>query len=144
MYRRIKKINYNRKQDIRVVFDQFRDDFLASFYPKNRIAEHYFKQDLEQLSANYSKLFMFQYSLFSRYWFHRHIYRSVVLSGESDKTFEAIRQASHNGAIFYLPNHQAHIDSMIISWMARQVRVPQPMFIAWNTLAKRRSSSSAS
>jgi 1-acyl-sn-glycerol-3-phosphate acyltransferase len=137
---RVKKIKYNRKRDIQVVFNRFREDFLSRFYPNNRLAEHFFRQDLEKLSANFSGLFLFQYSLFSRYWFHRHIYRSVELSGESDQTFGSIRQASVNGALFYLPNHQAHIDSMIIAWIAKVLRVPQPMFIAWNTLAKRRSS----
>ena len=140
MYGRVKKISYNRKKDIRSVFSRFSQDFLAHYYPDNRIAKHFFYQDLVKLSANFSELFLFQYSLFSRYWFHRHIYRSVVLSGESENTFDTIRQASGNGALFYLPNHQAHIDSMVIAWIAKQLRVPQPMFIAWNTLARRRSS----
>jgi len=140
MYRRVKEIKYHRRQDNRVVFNRFREHFLTRHYPDDPSAEYLFKKDLKKLSANFSKLFFFQYSLFSKYWFHKHIYSAIVLSGETENINERIRQASVNGSILYLPNHQAHIDSMIISWIANQIGVPQPMFYAWSTLARRRSS----
>ncbi len=140
VYRRVKKIRYRRRQVIREVFSRFRKQFLHRYYPDDRRAERLFRKDLKKLSANFSRLFLFQYSLFSRYWFHRHIYRSVVLKGQHEDTLEKVVSASGNGVLFYFPNHQAHIDSMIISYVARQLRLPQPMFIAWNTLARRRSS----
>jgi len=139
-YGRVKKIKYRRRQVIRVVFSRFREQFLNPYYPGDQQALHMFRKDIRKLSANFSRLFFFQYSLWSRYWFHKHIYRSIILQGQHTHTLEAIIRASRNGALFYFPNHQAHIDSMVISWMAKQLRVPQPMFIAWNTLARRRSS----
>lgn len=139
MNRRIKKINYNYRLDIRQVFSIFKAKFLDKYYPANKRAESLFNKDLRRLSANFSTLFFFQYSLFSKYWFHKKIYQSIILSGDTDNIEELVRQASLGGALLYLPNHQAHIDSLIISWIANNLRVPQPLFYAWNTLARRRS-----
>ncbi len=139
MNRRVKRITYNRRRDIKLVFSDFKEKYLDKYYPDNAIAESLFNKDLHRLSANFSYLFFFQYSLFSKYWFHKKIYQSIIFSGEKDHAGELIRQASLNGTLLYLPNHQAHIDSLIISWIANFLRVPQPLFYAWNTLAKRRS-----
>jgi 1-acyl-sn-glycerol-3-phosphate acyltransferase len=138
--RRVKKISYARRKVRGEVFSRFREHFLDPHYPGDAGAARLFRKDLKKLSANFSGLFFFQYSLWSRYRFHRHIYRSVILSGAHDHTLEDVVRASRDGVLFYFPNHQAHIDSMVISWVARELRVPQPMFIAWNTLARRRSS----
>ncbi len=140
VYRRVKKIRYHRGRVRRQVFSRFRKQFLDSEYPGDPKAARLFGKDLKKLSANFSKLFFFQYSLWSRYKFHRHIYRSVILKGARENTLRDVGKASKEGVLFYFPNHQAHIDSMVISWVAKLLRVPQPMFIAWNTLARRRSS----
>jgi len=138
MNRRIKKINYNRRRDIELVFSNFREKFINKYYPEDEKAESFFNRDLRRLSANFSILFFFQYSLFSKYWFHKKIYQSIVFSGITNIE-KLVQDASLNGALLYLPNHQAHIDSIIISWIANYLRVPQPLFYAWNTLARRRS-----
>ncbi|HER09674.1 MAG TPA: hypothetical protein ENO20_12270 [Bacteroides sp.] len=140
LQRRVKKIRYRRRQVSRAVFSRFRDQFLDAQFPGDREAVRHFRKDLKRLSANFSHLFFFQYSLWSRYRFHRHIYRSVILTGAHDHTLKEVMRASRDGVLFYFPNHQAHIDSMVISRVAQMLRVPQPMFIAWNTLARRRSS----
>ena len=140
IYRRVKKIRYHRRRVRKVVFSRFREQFLDAHYAGDPVAAGLFSKDLKRLSANFSHLFFFQYSLWSRYWFHRHIYNSVIIKGMHDHTLEEVVCASREGVLFYFPNHQAHIDSMVISWMAKMLRVPQPMFIAWNTLARRRSS----
>ena len=139
MNRRIKKINYKYHRDIRHVFSNFKANFIDKYYPGNARAESLFKRDLGRLSANFSNLFFFQYSLFSKYWFHKKIYQSIILSGDTGSIEELVRNASLDGALLYLPNHQGHIDSLIISWIANHLRVPQPLFYAWNTLARRRS-----
>lgn len=139
MNRRIKKINYNYRRDCKLVFSDFRERFLEKFYPDNEEAEWLFKKDLKRLAANFSVLFFFQYSLFSKYWFHKKIYQSIIFSGDTDNIEELVRRASLDGTLLYLPNHQAHIDSLIISWIANFLRVPQPLFYAWNTLARKRS-----
>ena len=139
MNRRIKRINYHYRHDIRLVFSDFKKKFLDRYFPGNETAESLFYRDLQRLSANFSVLFFFQYSLFSKYWFHKKIYQSIIFSGATDTIEEIVRSASLNGALLYLPNHQAHIDSLIISWIANYLRVPQPLFYAWNTLARRRS-----
>ncbi len=139
MNRRIKKINYHYRRDCRLVFSDFRERFLDKYYPDNEEAERLFKKDLKRLAANFSILFFFQYSLFSKYWFHKKIYQSIIFSGETDDIEEIVRRASLDGTLLYLPNHQAHIDSLVISWIANFLRVPQPLFYAWNTLARRRS-----
>ncbi|KPK87898.1 MAG: hypothetical protein AMS27_01085 [Bacteroides sp. SM23_62_1] len=139
MNRRIKKINYNYRHDFNLVFSAFRGRFLDKYYHESEKAEWLFKRDLRRLSANFSILFFFQYSLFSKYWFHKKIYQSIILSGEDDNFEKLVQKASLDGALLYLPNHQAHIDSLIISWIANFLRVPQPLFYAWNTLARRRS-----
>jgi len=139
MNRRIKKINYNYHRDIRLILSSFKEKFLDKYYPGNEKAESLFKRDLQRLSANFSILFFFQYSLFSKYWFHKKIYQSIIFSGDTDNIEEHIQRASLSGTLLYLPNHQAHIDSLIMSWIANYLRVPQPLFYAWNTLARRRS-----
>lgn len=139
MNRRVKRIAYNHSRDCKIIFSDFRNTFLEKYYPDNKKAESLFRKDLTKLAANFSYLFFFQYSLFSELWFHRNIYKSIILSGETDNFEESIQQASLNGTILYLPNHQAHIDSLIISWIANCLRVPQPLFYAWDTLARRRS-----
>lgn len=140
MKRRVKKILYDRSHECKIIFSEFRETFLNKYYPGNIKAEVLFRKDLSRLAANYSSLFFLQYSLFSELWFHRHIYRTIILSGESSDYEKIIRKASLDGAILYLPNHQAHIDSLVISWITNRLRVPQPLFFAWNTLARRRSS----
>ncbi|MBN1132094.1 MAG: 1-acyl-sn-glycerol-3-phosphate acyltransferase [Bacteroidales bacterium] len=139
MKRRVKRIAYNRRRDNQTVFDRFRERYLDRYYPDCRQAELSFRHDLKKLSANFSKLFFFQYSLFSEYRFHKSIYRSIRILTEKAGVEDRIRQASLNGTLFYLPNHQAHIDSLVVSWLASNLGVPQPLFCAWSTLAKRRS-----
>src|SRR4030042_5491485 len=140
MNRRVKKIAYNHSRDCRIIFSEFRETFLRKYYPGDEKAEILFKKDISKLAANFSYLFFLQYSLFSELWFHRNIYKSIILSGESVHCEELIRKASVDGTILYLPNHQAHIDSLVISWIANRLGVPQPLFFAWNTLARKRSS----
>lgn len=139
MNRRVKRITYNRKLNNKIIFSKFRERYLSKYYPESKKAESLYKKDLKKLSANFSNLFFFQYSLFSEYWFHKNIYNSIILVSEKDKVKEQALQASLNGTLFYLPNHQAHIDSLVISWIANLLRVPQPLFCAWSTLARRRS-----
>ena len=140
MNRRVKQIAYHYTRDCEIIFSDFRDTFLKKYFSGYKKAEQLFRKDLAKLAANFSYLFFFQYSLFSEFWFHRNIYKSIILSGETDEYEEIIRQASMDGSILYLPNHTAHIDSLVISWMANYLHVPQPLFFAWNTLARRRSS----
>ena len=139
MNRRVKRINYKRRYINKIIFSKFRERYLNKYYPESKKAESLYKKDLEKLSAKFSNLFFFQYSLFSEYWFHKNIYNSIILISEINKFEEQVQQASLNGALFYLPNHQAHIDSLVVAWVANLLRVPQPLFCAWNTLAKRRS-----
>jgi 1-acyl-sn-glycerol-3-phosphate acyltransferase len=137
--RRVKRITYNRRRDNIIIFSKFRERYLNKYYPESKKAEFLYKKDLKKLSANFSNLFFIQYSLFSEYWFHKNIYNSIILVSEIDKVKEQVLQASLNGTLFYLPNHQAHIDSLVVSWIANLLRVPQPLFCAWSTLAKKRS-----
>jgi 1-acyl-sn-glycerol-3-phosphate acyltransferase len=137
---RVKRIAYHHTRDCKIIFSDFRETFLNKYYPGDKKAVLSFRKDLYRLAANFSYPFFFQYSLFSQLWFHKHIYKSIILSGETGDHGEEIRRASLDGTILYLPNHSAHIDSLIISWIADHYRVPQPLFFAWNTLAKRRSS----
>jgi 1-acyl-sn-glycerol-3-phosphate acyltransferase len=138
--RRVKRISYNRSLECKIIFSEFRKTFLSKYYPSDKNAEVLFRKDLSRLAANYSSLFFLQYSLFSELWFHKHIYNAIILKGEDAYVEELVRNASLNGAILYLPNHQAHIDSLVISWIANKLLIPQPLFFAWNTLARRRSS----
>jgi 1-acyl-sn-glycerol-3-phosphate acyltransferase len=136
----VKRITYNHARDCKIIFSEFRETFLNKYYPGNKKAEVLFKKDLSSLAANFSYPFFLQYSLFSELWFHRNIYKTIILSGQSGNFEELIHKASIDGAILYLPNHQAHIDSLVISWIAKKLSLPQPLFFAWNTLARRRSS----
>ncbi len=77
MNRRVKRINYKRRCINRIIFSKFRERYLNKYYPESKKAEYLYKKDLEKLSAKFSNLFFFQYSLFSEYWFHKNIYNST-------------------------------------------------------------------
>ncbi|MFP4521377.1 MAG: 1-acyl-sn-glycerol-3-phosphate acyltransferase, partial [Fibrobacterota bacterium] len=139
MNKRVKKVRYDRKKDGKLIFEKFRKSFLNKKFPDDENAAHLFRKDLDRLFANYSDLFFWMYSHISEIFLHRNIYRNIVLKPQSFSTFEKLKEECRNGALYYLPNHQSNIDSLVIPWIVNLMELAQPLFCAGDNLAMGRS-----